>query len=159
MRFPLGIPWIVVALVLAAPSALLAQADPTIGKWKVNLAKSRYEPGPAPKSETRTYEASGKNGVKVRFDRIDAAGKTITVTYDAQYDGKDYPYHGSPDYDTIALAHPNANTVDATMKKNGKAVQTTHSVVSADGKTRVQTQSGTDGQGRKVNNTVTFDRM
>ena len=36
-----------------------AQADPAIGTWKLNLAKSKYVPGPAPKSNTITITAAG----------------------------------------------------------------------------------------------------
>ena len=103
MRMLFGILGIVVALSLITPSGLFAQTDPTVGMWKLNLAKSTYAPGPAPKSEMRTYTASGKNGIKGKFDRVDAAGKPVTITYDAQYDGKDVPYTGSPDADTISV--------------------------------------------------------
>jgi uncharacterized protein YcnI len=153
----LGILGIVVILI--APSLLFAQTDPTLGHWKLNLAKSKYDPGPPPKSEMRTYEASGKNGIKGRFDRVDAAGKTITITYDAQYDGKDVPYTGAPDADTISLRRVDARTIDATLKKNGKAVQTTKAVTSADGKTRTLTTTGTNAAGQKINNVTVFDRM
>ena len=34
--------------------------DPFVGTWRLNVAKSKYSPGPAPKSQTATYEAAGK---------------------------------------------------------------------------------------------------
>jgi hypothetical protein len=66
---------LLVAFVLAssAPS-LRAQVDPSLGTWKMNLAKSKYSPGPPPMSETQTYEAFGAGGVKCTIDRMDAAG-------------------------------------------------------------------------------------
>jgi len=37
-----------------------AQAtDPRLGTWKLNVAKSKYEPGPAPKSLTVKIESAG----------------------------------------------------------------------------------------------------
>ena len=36
-------------------SAQRAEADPRLGTWKLNLAKSRYEGATPPTSETRTY--------------------------------------------------------------------------------------------------------
>lgn len=156
MRMSLGVLGVVVILI--APSFLLAQADPAIGNWKLNLAKSKYEPGPAPKSEMRTYAASGPNGIKARFDRVDAAGKIVTITYDAKYDGKDVPYTGSPDADMIALTRVDARTINAVLKKNGKVVQTTKAVTSADGKMRTLTTTGTNAQGQKINNVTVFDR-
>lgn len=157
MRLSLGFLGLVV--ILMAPPSLFAQSDPAIGTWKLNLAKSKYEPGPAPKSEMRTYEASGTNGVKARFDRVDAAGKTVTISYDAKYDGKDVPYRGSPDADAISLTRGDARTINAVLKKSGKVVQNTKAVTAADGKTRTLTTTGTNAQGQKINNVTVFDRM
>lgn len=39
------------ATVIAAPPA----SDPAIGTWKLNLEKSKFSPGPGPKSQIRTY--------------------------------------------------------------------------------------------------------
>jgi hypothetical protein len=36
--------------------------DPIIGTWKVNLAKSKFSPGPAPKSLMRTYTETPHRG-------------------------------------------------------------------------------------------------
>jgi hypothetical protein len=53
----------------------LAQAgDPLIGTWVLNVAKSTYSPGPAPKSETRTYTATAR-GFTYSSKGIDADGK------------------------------------------------------------------------------------
>ena len=146
------------ALVFAATLAS-AQSDPLLGKFTLNVSKSKYSPGPPPKSETRTYEVYNGSGVKARFDRVAADGKTLTVTYSAMYDGKDYPYVGSPDADTIALRKVDSRTVDATLKKAGKTVQTTHAVLSADGKTRTLVTTGTNAAGARINNTTVFDRQ
>src|SRR5262249_45899703 len=63
-------------LVLSASAASLAiqQADPFVGTWKLNLAKSKYDPGPAPKSTTAVYEVV-QGGYKQTTDSIDAADK------------------------------------------------------------------------------------
>ena len=49
------------ALLIATGQALAQATDPVVGTWELNLAKSAFTPGPAPKSETRTYEASGSD--------------------------------------------------------------------------------------------------
>ena len=150
----------VVAGWFALSPLLYAQADPLIGHWMLNVAKSKYSPGPAPKSEMRVYEAFGGagKGIKGSFDRVDAAGRKVTVTFSAMYDGKDYQYNG-PDADMVALTRPNPNTVSATLKLKGKVVQTTTAVISPDGKTRTQTVSGTDSQGQKISITAVFDKQ
>ena len=75
------------------------------------------------------------------------------------YDGKDYPFTGSPDADSIALRRVDANTTEATLKKMGKVSLTTKAVVSADGKTRTLTTTGTDRRGQKVNNVAVFEKQ
>jgi hypothetical protein len=149
---------LIALFVLSASPRLFAQSDSTLGTWTLNLAKSKYTPGPPPKSETRIYEANGANGVKATFNRVDAAGKNVTISYSAMYDGKDYKYIGSPDADTIVLKRVDPNTVEATLKKNGKVMQTTKAVVSQGGKVRTLTTTGTDGSGRSINNVMVFDR-
>ena len=92
------------------------------------------------------------------FTTVDSAGKTATRGYEANYDGKDYKYTGSPDFDTIALERVDKNTTDAMLKKGGRVVQTTTAVVSADGKTRTLTTTGTNAGGQKVN-VLVLDRQ
>ena len=35
-----------------------AQGDPLLGTWVLNVAKSKYTPGPPPKEQTTTFEAA-----------------------------------------------------------------------------------------------------
>jgi len=65
-------------LTLALPAmSLSAQAtDPASGTWELNLAKSKFSPGPPPKSLTRTFEVTGAD-VKYTMKGIDAEGKPI----------------------------------------------------------------------------------
>jgi len=146
-------------LSFAVPAGILkAQAtDPAAGTWELNLAKSKFSPGPAPKSQTRTYEVTGDN-VKYSLTGIDAEGKPILVEYTAKYDGKDYPVTGAKDFDAISLKRVNATTADATVKKGGKVVQTSRRVVSKDGKTLTLTTTGTNAKGQAVNNVAVFEK-
>jgi hypothetical protein len=58
--------------------------------WELglNVAQSKFNPGPAPKRQTRIYEAS--QGMKVTIKTVDAYGKPTVVEHPANYDGKDY---------------------------------------------------------------------
>ena len=145
------------ALALIADTVAAQAKDPVIGTWVLNLAKSKYNPGPVPKSGTRTYSMSGTM-VKSVIDQVGADGKATTDGYAAAYDGKDYPFTGSGTADMIALTRVDANTVDASLKKSGKEVSRTHRVISKDGKTMTLTTNGTGANGEKVNNVVVFDR-
>src|SRR5688572_973018 len=92
---------IVFALLL--PIHLPAQVtEPRNGTWELNLAKSKYSPGPAAKSAMRTYEISGQS-IKYISKGMDAEGMPTLVQYTANYDGKDHPLTGSADSDTISL--------------------------------------------------------
>jgi hypothetical protein len=147
------------SLVFLSPARTHAQANSTFGTWTLNVAKSKYSPGPPPMRETRVYELFGAGGVKATFTRVDAKGDTATITYSANYDGTDYKYTGSPDADTISIRMVDDNTTEATLKLVGKVMQTTKAVVSADGKTRTLTTTGITAEGQKVNNVVVFDRQ
>ena len=133
-------------------------ADNWAGTWKLNLAKSKYSPGPAPKSNVAKLEASD-GGLKSTTDGVGADGKATHTEFSAKFDGKDYPYKGSTSYDTISLKRIDDNTYEASLKGKGKATMTSRTVISKDGKTRTQTQTGTDAQGKAVSNTVVYDRQ
>ena len=152
---------VTLAVVLGANvTNLSAQAsDPRIGTWKLNVAKSKYNPGPAPQSQTLKVEASGK-GEKVTSEVVGADGKRTTSTYTANFDGKDYPLSGSlVGADKVSLKRVDARTTERTDKKDGKAVMTLKRVVSPDGKTMTVTSKGTNAEGKPVNNVVVFDKQ
>ena len=137
------------------PSA--AQANPFVGTWVLNVAKSTFTPGPAPKSQTGIYEVVGA-GVRVNSTGVDGQGKPISTRYTANFDGKDYPVTGNADYDAIVLRRVDANTIEFTRKRAGKVVQTGTNVVSKDGKTRTITVDGTNAQGQTVHNVSVYDK-
>ena len=147
------------AAILFMGFALSAQAaDPLVGTWKLNVAKSTYSPGPAPKSIIAKIEAAGE-GEKLTADGVRGDDTPIRVEYTAQYDGKDYPISGSPMADTVSLKRLDANTTERTDKKGGKVVQTLTRKLSSDGKTLTVTIKGTDAEGRPINNLAMFEKQ
>ena len=134
-------------------------ADSNVGTWKVNLAKSKYDPGPPPKGpNVLKIEADG-DGIKVSNDGVNAEGQATHVTYSAKYDGKDYPETGNPNVDTISIKRIDANTIETIAKKGGKVMVTSRTVVSNGGKLRTTTQNGTNAQGQKVHNVIVADKQ
>src|ERR1700733_3139257 len=81
-------------LAVVASSGLRAQDNPLVGTWKLNVAKSKFVPGPAPTSLTRTVEAQG-DGVKYTFDGVAADGKPIAYGFSPTFDSKDNPGSGA----------------------------------------------------------------
>ena len=147
-----------VCLVAMSPLSGFAQTDPALGTWKLNPAKSKSSPGPPPKEQTLTYEATG-DGVKLTAKGMDGQGQPIDNQYTAKYDGKDYPVTGNPNWDSISLKRINANKVEFTLKKAGKVVSTGTSVISKDGKTRTVTTKGVNAKGEKTSSTAVYDKQ
>jgi len=132
--------------------------NPMIGTWKVNLAKSTYVPGPAPRSATTKFDP-WEDGVRVTGNQVDAQGNNIHFEVAAKFDGKEYPIKGSPIADAISLRRIDERQTDVIWKKEGKVTMTGKSVISADGRTTTLTQTGKDPQGRTVNNVIISEKQ
>jgi len=143
---------------LVAVASLAAQANSHVGTWRLNVAKSKYDPGPAPQSQTVKYEA-WDNGLKLTADGVDAKGAKTHGEYAARFDGKPYAFTGNPNADMIAIKRVDDRTLETSWTLKGKPTLMTRSVVSADGKTRTATQTGVNAQGQKVNNTLVYERQ
>jgi hypothetical protein len=147
----------VLCLTVLAPAVYAA--DVQVGTWKINLAKSKYDPANlAPKSTTVKSDAAD-GGVKVSVDAVDSTGKMLHYEYTAKYDGKDVPVMGDPNRDMTALKKIDDNTFEQTNKKGGKVTTTSKIVYARDGKSRTITTTGTNPQGQKVNNVVVWDKQ
>jgi hypothetical protein len=148
-----------IAMAFSTLAVKAAQSkDPVVGTWRMNVAKSKYSPGPAPKSVTSTWEAAGK-GYKVSVRNEPASGSAYEYSYTIVPDGTDAKVSGNnPNADTMAMKRIDANSFELVSKRGGKVTITQRSVISADGKTRTVTTTGTDGQGQKVNNVGVFEK-
>lgn len=106
---------------------------PGVGQWKLNVAKSQFLLAP-PRSQTLWILPDG-DSIKVTLDTVNPIGVATSTTYVARYDGKDYPFPGNPDADTVSLKRVNERVVQLTSKKGGQIVTTSTREVSPDGKT------------------------
>ena len=147
-------------LVLAASSVALAQdKDPANGTWKLNIAKSTFSPGPAPKEMTATIESAGP-GRHVEVSGSASDGTAIKWGYSGNFDRKDIRMTGTnPDADVVTLRRLSPTTVRSTYKKNGKQTLVNGVSVSEDGKTLTVAQSGVNANGQTVKNTLVFDKQ
>jgi hypothetical protein len=157
MRRPLFVVAVTIVFVLAL-AALAMAGDPYVGTWKMNAAKSKFNPGPPPKSDTITFTAQD-NGIKVVEDFVEADGKAYHIEFAAKYDTKDYAFTGYPEIDTIAIKKIDANTFDDVLKKAGKEVSRMHRVLSKDGKTMTFTEKAKNSKGQDMNNTYVYDKI
>jgi hypothetical protein len=121
----------IAALLLLAHLAA-ADADPVLGTWELDVAKSTFDPGPPLKSQTRTYEQTAK-GVK-------------------------FTLHGSPSVNSVSLKLVDRFTAIAVEKKDGKPMFNVRRVVSSDGQTMTVTSVGTNVKGVAIRNLLVFRR-
>lgn len=128
---------------LAGPLCLAA--DPLIGTWKLNEAKSKFTPGTG-KNTRVVYEARGSQ-VRITADGVNADGKPTHSEWIGKLDGKDYSVTGDPNADMRSYRKVDDRTLDFTGKKGGNITVTGRVVVAADGKSRTVTTSGTTGTG------------
>jgi hypothetical protein len=146
-------------LVSAMNSAPSAQAaDPFIGKWTLNVAKSKYTPGPPPKSSTVMIIGAGTDRIRVVLDSVLSTGTAVRWEYTAGHDGKDYKVIGNQDADLISLKRINARSVETTNKKGGRVTLINTRTVSTDGKTMTVTTKGTTSSGLTVNNVQVYEK-
>ena len=137
--------------------ALCFADNPEMGTWKLNETKSKFAPG-ATKIHTVVYEAAG-DSVKITGDGTDKDGNPTHNEWTGKFDGKDYPVTGDPMADTRSYRRVDAHTLELTVKKDGKVTVSGRLVVSADGKSRTVTLSGTDAEGKSFKNKAVFDKQ
>jgi hypothetical protein len=144
------------ALCLAAVTVSFA-GNANLGTWKLNEAKSKIPAG-AVKNNTVSYEMVG-DSVKVTVDGTNGDGKPTHNEWTGKFDGKDYPLAGDPTADMRSYKKVNDHTTHLTNKKDGKVTLSGQIVISADGKSRTLTVSGTNAKGEKVKYTAVYDKQ
>ena len=155
--------------------ALCFAADPQMGTWKLNEAKSKFTPGTG-KNTRVVYEARGSQ-VRITADGVNADGKPTHSEWIGKLDGKDYSVTGDPNADMRSYTKRDDRTLDFTGKKGGKTMVNGRVVVAADGKSRTVITTGTIGtaapagrawqrgdfvekqQGKKFKNIAVFDKQ
>jgi len=146
----------VLALSFMATAACFA-ANPQMGTWKLNDAKSKLPAGMG-KNNTVVY-SEAKDKLKVTVDGVDKDGKPTHGVWVGQADGKTYKMKGNLPWDAAAYKVVNDHTYGITTMKGGKVRTTGTSTVSADGKTRTVATEGTDADGKKFKSKAVFDKQ
>lgn len=131
--------------------------DPILGSWKLNLSRSRFNPGPAPRSQIRTYVQT-PDGIQVTIKTTDLRGRVATIEFPDRYDGKDYPMKGSAVADALSLVRINDYLAEATMKHAGRVVATAKRRITDEGKTLIISYQEPDSE-RPVDNELVYDRQ
>ena len=132
-------------------------ADSNVGTWKLNLDKSKYKTGTPPKEQTLTIAESGSD-LDVTINGTAADGSAIASHYTVPAQGGEGKIIQSP-YEAVSGKRMGPNEREVRYSKGGKVVLTTHSKISADGKTLTVNVKGTDMQDKPVNAAVVYDKQ
>jgi hypothetical protein len=132
-------------------------ADPVVGTWKLNVAKSQFNAGSALTAGTRVYtEANGLYTLDQKLTGADGKKRSNRAQY---RDGKEEKQATAGPADTTLGKKIDANTWDFDLKKGGKVVGHVHRVVSADGKTLTVQNTGVQLSGATGDETLVFDKQ
>lgn len=150
--------FVAIGVLLIPVSRGLAQAaDPIVGTWDLNVAKSKFATGTAPKRETRTYDVSGAL-VKATSSGIGPDGKPMSSNWTIAYDGKDQKISGDPDVDTLTFKRTDPYHAEFTQKKGSKIVTTGTRVISQGGKVMTITSRETTASGQTIEDVAVYEK-
>jgi hypothetical protein len=134
-------------------------ADPHIGTFKLNLAKSKIPTNEAPKELTIVVRELGDQ-YEITQTTIQKDGSSSSPKYTAAKVGGVYKAQPALP-EGISLIYTMIDTYDwyTTVLQNGKQVEVQHYVMSKDGKTIAETSKGTDTKGKIVESMAFFDKQ
>ena len=127
-----------------------------IGTWRLNVAKSKYSPGPPLRSETRVYTKQA-DGVKGVVARVYGDGRAEKFDYMANF-GKDLMVTGIDEYDSVTLRKVDDLTSDAVLSHAGTVYGVARRAISADGKTMTITFDRKSSE-TPVHNVAVYDKV
>lgn len=151
-------PAMIAAAAIIFSIALLGQTAPNndfAGTWKLNVAKSKFHPGPQPKGETVTIPA-GQG--KVEVHEVNGEGKETDWSYSVPLAEGTATAIDGLDGATVTEKYSGDRTVDHTWKFPD-ATETGHGVLSKDGKIMTYTLKGTDSHGKPIHNVLVFEKQ
>ena len=141
-------------------AGVASAADGYTGTWKLNVAKSKFSPGPAPKAVTVVIAEKGAD-FSVTATGTNSADKPTSVKYTFPMKGGPLAYteNAPTNGATVVIKRANASTLEGTSTLNGKETGTTTTVLAADGKSFTRTVKATNAEGKPVNNTEVYEKQ
>jgi hypothetical protein len=148
---------------LGGPLAVRGQApEPLIGTWVLNLAKSQYDPGTAPKSEIRDFDYSRDGMILCTFHRVSAQGARSFGHWLVKFDGEFYPElqraEGTKSTSSISLKKTADRTIEVNARRNGAVYFWSAMEISPDGKLLTWKIKTTAGEGREISQVRVYDK-
>jgi hypothetical protein len=146
----------------------MANVDPTVGTWKLNVAKSKFSPvllallnQAPPKEETVVFRELGTDEFEATITGAQTDGKPIAVksTSPRQGGAVKIQQGNLPDGMTLVVTRIDQNNSYLTFMLNGKQILVCQSVISKDGKKTTNTYKGLDPQGKPFEQVAVFDKQ
>lgn len=155
--------FLVVVAVLALSSVVIFsqfKPDPKIlmGTWKLNVEKSKYNPGPGPKSQTVTWKPSA-TGFDFTVDTVNAEGQTTHSQSSGTFDGKPYPFKAANFSGTRTTKWADALSLEEVDTVDGKVRVSRRGVISKNGKVLTVTGTGVNAQGQPTSNVTVYEKQ
>jgi len=149
-------------LTVFALAGSLWAADPIIGTWKLNIAKSTFASNapPPPKEQSETYRYLSTGEIELTYKSIekDGSSELEVLTWPAQ-GGAVKIIKGDIPKNISWIETLIAGEWYVTLLQDGKQAYTRHKIVSTDGKTLRQSFRSNDAQGKPYENILVFDRQ
>jgi len=143
-------------------AATLYAADPFLGTWKLNVAKSKVPSNSPFAAKDVTVVAEEKGDlVDVTVKGTAENGSPISVHYTVPKSGGVLKFEqGGPTNDiTVTTRRIGNNTMDSVITSaDGKQVGTDHSVVSPNGKSLRLSRKGADPQGKPFETVEIYEK-
>ncbi len=138
---------------------LTAQVDTAwLGEWRLNLARSRYDPGPAPYVRASYRIQPHRDGIHVVYEMVRPRGGVTHLEWTGRFDGQDYPVQGVEEAVTYAYRRVDDRTYDVVTKVDGRQAATSRAVLAADGNSITTTTAGRDARGAEVTTVTVYER-
>ena len=140
------------------PAPLIAQTNPFVGTWKLNIAKSEDTSGAFPKEERLTVQIEGDER-QVTVEGTAANGSLISFKYEVPDKGGIGKVLAGGPYDGISGKWIDDNTREVSYERGGKEMLQLRTAVSKDGRTMRLTVGGADEKGKTVSGVAVFEKQ
>ena len=135
-------------------------ADPFLGTWSLDAAKSLNTAGTPPKSMVIKMEAGPGGGLLYQSETVYLNGRRSTSRYSATYDGREAVVTGLSGLQApVSLKRLDGNTVQATYRTRLQVVATSVRTVGNGGQKMTIKTVSKDRTGKTVTNIGTYSRV
>ncbi|MCU1322554.1 MAG: hypothetical protein JWM43_2203 [Acidobacteriaceae bacterium] len=148
-----------VAIALFLSTVSLLAEDPFLGRWALDVQRSKYSSRTRPKQMTIEMSAAG-HGIHYHSETQFPGGRTISADYTAEYDGKPAIVLSARGMLLpVSLKRTAPNVVVATYTSGFQAAATSRRAISANSRVMTVTTTSQDVSGKTVTNVGIYRKV